>query len=223
MFILIIEFILLYLIIIFVISFMLDEGCNHHEGINNGLPRGMKCYPTQFMQFPYYEDLKIAHVFYTMHIGNNVNETLWRIIDGRRDKDFFFKICIDIQEAIHAMRSVIRYSNRLDGVLDRNNLPWLLTEQQSNSVKEVIQRIKFPMGFASIIKNILTKKGEFGGVKTHDWHTFIKVIILVYIFIYIGLIHLLFIFIFCCLLWSKQITIHFVVTICSTTISPKRL
>jgi hypothetical protein len=28
------------------------------------------------------------------------------------------------------------------------------------------------------------KKGEFGGVKTHDWHTFIKVIILVYIFIY---------------------------------------
>jgi hypothetical protein len=35
------------------------------------------------------------------------------------------------------------------------------------------------------------KKGEFGGVKTHDWHTFIKIIILVYIFIYIGLIHLL--------------------------------
>jgi hypothetical protein len=52
------------------------------------------------------------------------------------------------------------------------------------------------MGFASNIKNILTKKGEFGGVKTHDWHTFIKVIILVYIFIYIGLIDLLFIFIF---------------------------
>jgi hypothetical protein len=67
---------------------------------------------------------------------------------------------------------------------DRNNLPWLLTEQQSNDVKEVIQRIKFPTGFASNINNILMKKGEFGGVKTHDWHTFIKVIILVYIFIY---------------------------------------
>ena len=92
------------------------------------------------------------------------------------------------------MRSVIR-SNRSNG-LDRNNLPWLLTKKQSNDVKEVIQRIKFPMGFASNIKNILTKKGEFGGVKTNDWHTFIKVIILVYIFIYIGLIDLLFIFIF---------------------------
>jgi hypothetical protein len=88
------------------------------------------------------------------------------------------------------MRSVIRYSNRSDGVLDRNNLPWLLTEQQSNDVKVVIQRIKIHTGFASNIKNILTKKGEFGGVKTHDWHTFIKVIILVYIFIYIGLIDL---------------------------------
>ena len=94
------------------------------------------------------------------------------------------------------MKSVISYSNRLDGVLDRNNLPWLLTEKQRNDVKEVIQRIKFPIGFASNIKNILTKKGEFGGVKTHDWHTFIKVIILVYIFIYIGRIHLLFFFVY---------------------------
>jgi hypothetical protein len=90
------------------------------------------------------------------------------------------------------MQSVIRYSNRSDGVLDQNNLPWLLTKQQSNDVKEVIQRIKFPTVFASNINNILTKKSEFGGVKTHDWHTFIQVIILVYIFIYIGLIHLLF-------------------------------
>jgi hypothetical protein len=117
---------------------------------------------------------------------------------------------------------VIQYSNRSYGVLDRNNLPWLLTEQQSNDVKEVIHRSKFPTSFASNIKNILTKKGEFGGVKTHYWHTFIKVISLVYIFIYIGLIDLFFFF-FACLLWSKQITIHFVVTVCSTTISPKRL
>jgi hypothetical protein len=77
MFILIIEFILLYLIIIFVISCMLHEGHNHHEGINNGLPRGMKCYPAQFMRFPYYEEINIAHLFDTMHIGKNVAETLW--------------------------------------------------------------------------------------------------------------------------------------------------
>ena len=65
------------------------------------------------------------------------------------------------------------------------SLPWLLTEQQSNAVKEVIQKIKFPTGFCSNIKNILTRKGDFGGLKTHDWHIFIKVIIfLVYILVY---------------------------------------
>jgi hypothetical protein len=150
------------------------------EGINNGLPRGMKSYPSQFMRFPYYQDLKIAHLFDTMHIGKNVTETLWRIIDGRRDKEKVIKICSDIQEANHAMQSGIQSNS--DG--DRNSLPWLLTEQQSNDVKEVIRRIKFPMGFSSNINNILTKKGEFGGVKTHDWHTFIKVIIFLYIYLY---------------------------------------
>jgi hypothetical protein len=110
------------------------------------------------MRFPYYEEIKIAHLFDTMHIRKNVTKTLWRIIDGRRDKDKIVKICIDIQEANLAMRSVIRYSNRSDGVLDQNNLPWLLIEQQSNDVKEVIQRIKFPTGFASNIKKYLNEE-----------------------------------------------------------------
>ena len=76
MFILIIENILPYLIIIFVISFMVHEGC-HHEGINNGIPQVVKSYPAQFMRFPSYEELKIAHLFDTMHIGKNVTKTLW--------------------------------------------------------------------------------------------------------------------------------------------------
>ena len=59
------------------------------------------------------------------------------------------------------MQSVIQSNS--DG--DWNNLPWLLIKKQSNYVKEVIGRIKFPTGFASNINNILTKEGEFGGVK----------------------------------------------------------
>jgi hypothetical protein len=50
----------------------------------------------------------------------------------------------------------------------QDSLPWLFTDQKSNVVKEVIRKIKFPTGFASNINNILTKKGEFGGVKSHD-------------------------------------------------------
>jgi hypothetical protein len=138
--------------------------CCCREGSNNGIPRGTKCYPTQFMRLPYYKDLKMVHLFDTMHIEKNVTKTLWRIIDGRRYKEKNVKNCNDIREANHAMQSVIRSNN--DG--DQNNLPWLLTEQQSNGVKEVVQKIKFATGFCLNIKNNLTKKGEFGGVKTHD-------------------------------------------------------
>ena len=61
-------------------------------------------------------------------------------------------------------------------------LPLLLTEKQSKHVKEVIEKKKNSTGFSSNIKNILTNKGELGGIKTHYWHTFIKVIIFVYIY-----------------------------------------
>jgi hypothetical protein len=128
------------------------------------------------MRFPYYEELKMVHLFDTVHIGT---KKLWRIIDGRRDND-------DIQEDNHSMQNVIRSNNNGD----QNNLSCLLTEKQSNGVKEVIQRIKFPTGFCSNIKNILTKKGEFGGVKTNDWHTFVKFINNFIIHIYILVVYI---------------------------------
>jgi hypothetical protein len=146
------------------------------QGIDGQLPRGMKNYPIQFSRFPYYEHLQIAHLFDTMHIGKNVTETLWRILDGRNDKEKIVKICSDIQEASRAMHNLID-SNR--NVRERNCLPWLFTERERNVVKEAIQKIKFTTRFSSNIKNILTKKGDFGGVKNNDWHTFIKLIILV--------------------------------------------
>ena len=63
----------------------------------------MKCYPTQFMRLSYYEEIKIAHLFDIVHIEKNVTEMLWRIIDGRRDKEKNVKNCTDIQEGNHAM------------------------------------------------------------------------------------------------------------------------
>jgi hypothetical protein len=55
-----------------------------------------------------------------MHIGKNVTKTLWRILDGRSEKEKLVKICTDIQEANHALQNVI-YSNK-NGV-HRNSLP----------------------------------------------------------------------------------------------------
>ena len=73
----------------------------------NDLPRGMKNYPMEFSRLPYYEHLQIVHLFDTMHIGKNITELLWRILDGRTDKERIGNICSDIQEANHALQSVI--------------------------------------------------------------------------------------------------------------------
>jgi hypothetical protein len=103
-----------------------------------------------------------------------------------------------------------------DGQEQNNSLPWLLTEQW-NIVKEVIRKIRFLTGFSPNIQNILTKKGDFGGVKTHDWNTFIKVIIR-----YINILVYIFLVIF---FSNLEININYLlfVTVCSTSISPKHL
>ena len=82
----------------------------------------------QFSRFPYYEHLQIVHLFDTMHIRNNITELLWRILDGRTDKEITGKICFDIQEANHVVQSVIINSNG-DGHEPNTSLPWLLMEQ----------------------------------------------------------------------------------------------
>ena len=122
----------------------------------NGLPWGMKSYPIQFSMFPYYEHLQIAHLFDTMHIGKNVIEMIWKTLDGRSDKDKIGKNCSDITKSSHALQSVI-ISNAENG--NQNiSLPWLLTEKQSNVIKEVIQKIRFPTRFSSNTQKIFTKK-----------------------------------------------------------------
>ena len=67
------------------------------------------------------------HLFDPMHIGKNVIETLWKILDGRRDKDQIVKICSDIEESNHAMKNGIRSNNNGDQI-DTSALSWLLSE-----------------------------------------------------------------------------------------------
>ena len=76
------------------------------------------------------------------------------------------------------MKDVIQFHGNEDQV-NIISIPWMFMKQQRNVAKEVMQKIKFPFGFCANLKNIITKKGDFAGVKTHDWHIFIKVIIIV--------------------------------------------
>ena len=68
------------------------------------------------------------HLFDAMHIGKNVIETLWKILDGRRDKDQVVKICSDIEESNHAMKNDIQSNNNGDQI-DTSTLSWLLSKQ----------------------------------------------------------------------------------------------
>ena len=113
-----------------------------------------------------------------MHIGKNVTEILWRLLEIRREKDKVVKACKYIQESNHAMKDVIQFHSNGEQV-NINSIPWMFTEQQSNVVKEVMRKIKFPTVFCANMKNIITKKGDFAGVKMHDWQVFTKVIIIV--------------------------------------------
>ena len=137
------------------------------------------------------------------------------------DRDKIDKKCADIEKSNHVMKSVIDRSNK-NGGRNYNNIPWLLIEQQRNDVKEVVRRIKFRTGFASNINNILMKKGDFSGVKTHDCHTFVKVIFLVYVFVCYCL-NTYFKFSFFLFNLETNNDSFFIVIVCSTCISPKRL
>ena len=65
----------------------------------------MKIYPKQLYRIPYYEHLEIVRLFDTIHIGKNITDTVWKILDGRREKEKNVKICNDI-EANDEMQSV---------------------------------------------------------------------------------------------------------------------
>ena len=74
---------------------MIHDDRRDHEGIN-GFPQGMKIYPKKSSRFPYYEHLQIVYLFDTMHIKDNLADTLWKILDGRSEKEKNVKICNDI-------------------------------------------------------------------------------------------------------------------------------
>ena len=67
------------------------------------------------------------------------------------------KVCKDIEEGNRAMKDAIQFNSNIDQI-DINSIPWMFTEKQSNVVKEVMRKIKFPTGFCVNLKNIITKR-----------------------------------------------------------------
>ena len=74
-------------------------------------------------------------------------------------------------------------------VIDRETKRWYKRGHSKNKVSD---------GVFVKQTNYLNEKGDFGGVKTYDWHTFIKVII------YVSNFHLVHLFSNCCLLFGNK-------------------
>ena len=89
------------------------------------------------------------HLFDAMHIGKNVTETLWKMLDGRRDREQIAKICTDIHESNHALKAFFE-SNSNGDCINTSALPWLLMEQKSDALKEVINKQNFQQDLLQI-------------------------------------------------------------------------
>ena len=86
------------------------------RGIDEQLSKGLKSYPRQSSRLSYYKNLPLMHLFDAMHIGKNVIETLWKILDGRRDREKITKICNEIHESNHELEDFIESTSNGDWV-----------------------------------------------------------------------------------------------------------
>ena len=86
----------------------------------------LKSYPRQFSRLSYYEHLPIVHLVDAMHMGKNVTETLWKILDGRHDKGKLVRICNEIDESNHVLNFFLE-SNSNGNYINMSSIPWLLT------------------------------------------------------------------------------------------------
>ena len=110
------------------------------------------------------------------------------------------------------MKDVIQF-HRNGNQIDINSLPWMLTEQQRNVVKQVMRKIKFHTGFCANMKNIITNKGDFVGVKTHDCNIFIKVNIIMFVCVCVCVVDII-ILLYCYIFYSSAYCCYFLSTFC---------
>jgi hypothetical protein len=133
-----------------------------------GLPLGMKRLSI-FYKLEYYEHLPIAHLFDTMHIGKNVAECLWKHLNGN-NSEAQLKVRKDLQVA-NIMPNMWLHENN-----SYVHAPWIFTLEERENMINTMKSIRFPSGFGATLKNLFTRDGsEFSGLKTHDWHNWIKV------------------------------------------------
>lgn len=120
----------------------------------------------------YWKDLKITHLLDPMHIFKNVAHSLWKHLVGLKDS-----------EGARADLKYHNYKPTLWPIVDDESgkttympAPWVLTKQEINTVNERMRSIRTPTGYGASLQNMFTMDDTaLSGLKTHDWHNFMKV------------------------------------------------
>ena len=129
-------------------------------------------------------------MFDTMHIGKNVSSCLYNMLFEKSSKPGKplnkLQVRMDLKEA---GRMPHHWPDDDGNFVDN---PWSLTKEGKGEMIKSIKSVRFPTSFGVNFKKEFTKGNELDGMKTHDWHNFLrmrmcKLVEVIYIIYYMPL------------------------------------
>ena len=112
-------------------------------------------------------------MFDTIHIGKNVSYCLYNMLFEKSSKPGKplnkLQVRMDLKEA---GRMPHLWPDDDGNFVDD---PWSLTKEGKGQKIKSIKSVRFPIGFGVNFKKAFTKGNELAGIKTHDWHNFLRV------------------------------------------------
>jgi hypothetical protein len=116
-----------------------------------------------------------------MHIFKNVGHSLWKHLIGLKETHASRASLVEFNSKPHLWPR----ENSITGNIEHPKAPWVLTPEEISILNIRIRLIRTPTGHGASLRNIFSMDDTaLWGLKTHDWHNFLKVII-VPLFMYI--------------------------------------
>jgi hypothetical protein len=135
---------------------------------------GMEPNMSIWFTLEYWQHLKICHLLDPMHIFKNVGHSLWKHLIGLKDTHASRASLVEYNSKPHLWSR----ENSITGNIEHPKTPWVLTPEEISILNIRIRSIRTPTGHGASLRNIFTMDDTaLSGLKTHDWHNFLKVII----------------------------------------------
>ncbi len=120
----------------------------------------------------YWRHLKIFHLLDPMHIFKNVGHSLWKHLVGLKDSPASRASLVEY----NSKPKLWPRENNVSRNIEHPKAPWVLTPEEISILNNRIRSIRTPTGHGASLRNIfMLDDTTLSGLKTHDWHNFIKV------------------------------------------------